>query len=344
MRMEDLNENYLALQVTFSSDNKTFYAKSNPMLSTDTNMIDVEDSVFNELNRFIEYDFRFVFKHKKELQKIYDDILNQNNDTALKLFNDYINIFREIVDKVNCDLPLLVYSLNTFIDTSYSLNNLMMLDFITPMNELWDELDGIIILQRDLQLLFEDFSEQQLKYTDRKNLPVLERLCNFNINVDLCYEDGEVHQTYLVSSAEILYSLLATYYFASKPNLAVCNYCNRFFEPKTKRVTLYCDRVTENNSTCKKEGAKAKFKDNIDSDPVLKKYNSEKHRILMYCNRSKLDEYDFFYDYYDWLDMFEPKIKEYKQGDLSAYELLNQLEIEANNFVPYSKDRHYTNI
>ena len=42
--------------------------------------------------------------------------------------------------------------------------------------------------------------------------------------------------------------------------------------------------------------------------------------------------------------MFEPKIKEYKQGDLSAYELLNQLEIEANNFVPYSKDRHYTNI
>lgn len=37
--MEDLNENYLALQVTFSSDNKTFYAKSNPMLSTDTNMI-----------------------------------------------------------------------------------------------------------------------------------------------------------------------------------------------------------------------------------------------------------------------------------------------------------------
>ena len=171
MRMEDLNENYLALQVTFSSDNKTFYAKSNPMLSTDTNMIDVEDSVFNELNRFIEYDFRFVFEYKKELQKIYDDILNQNNDTALKLFNDYINIFREIVDKVNCDLPLLVYSLNTFIDTSYSLNNLMMLDFITPMNELWDELDGIIILQRDLQLLFEDFSEQQLKYTDRKNLP-----------------------------------------------------------------------------------------------------------------------------------------------------------------------------
>lgn len=108
---------------------------------------------------------------------------------------------------------------------------------------------------------------------------------------------------------------------------------------------LYLNKnTTKNNSTCKKEGAKAKFKDNIDNDPVLKKYNSEKHRILMYCNRSKLDEYDFFYDYYDWLDMFEPKIKEYKQGDLSAYELLNQLEIEANNFVPYSKDRHYTNI
>lgn len=70
MRMEDLNENYLALQVTFSSDNKTFYAKSNPMLSTDTNMIDVEDSVFNELNRFIEYDFRFVFEYKKNCKNL----------------------------------------------------------------------------------------------------------------------------------------------------------------------------------------------------------------------------------------------------------------------------------
>jgi len=36
------------------------------------------------------------------------------------------------------------------------------------MNELWDELDGIIILQRDLQLLFEDFSEQQLKLHRQK--------------------------------------------------------------------------------------------------------------------------------------------------------------------------------
>lgn len=342
MIIADLNENHLALQVIFSSDNKTFYAKSNPMSSKDTNAINVKDSIFNELNRFIEYDFRFVFEYKKELQRNYDNIFNSNNNTALNLFNNYINIFREIVNKIKCDLPLLSYTLNTFIDMNYSMSNLIMFDFLTPINELWDELDGIIIFQRDLQILFEDFSKQQLKCTDRKKLPVLDRLCNFNINVDLCYKDGEVKQTYLVSSAEILYSLLATYYFASKPNIALCNYCNRFFEPKTKRVTLYCDRTTKNNSTCKKEGAKAKFKNNIDNDPVLKKYNSEKHRILMYCNRSKLDEYDFFYDYYEWLDIFEPKIKEYRQSGLLANELLNLLESESNKFVPYSKDRHYT--
>ncbi len=344
MRWSDFDDSYFAISINFSDDKKTFHAYTNPISSSDTDMLNISDSVFDELNRFIEFDFRFVFEYRKELKSIYEKILNLDieNEEALKLFNEYMNIFTDISAEIEKDLPLLSYALNIFIEEKQSIENYVKFDFISPMDKLWDELDGVLILQRDLYMRFEELSEKQLKTADRKHLPVLDDLGGFNVKVDLSYDNGELKQIYLVNSAEILYSLLTSYFFASNPNISLCQNCNRFFVPKTKKVTLYCDRVTENGLTCKKEGAVSKYQNNIDEDPVLKKYNSEKHRIYMYCDRSKLDEYDFFDDYYDWLAIFEPKIKEYKAGNISADGVLSLLEAESKNFIPYSKDRHDT--
>ncbi len=60
-------------------------------------------------------------------------------------------------------------------------------------------------------------------------------------------------------------------------------------------------------------------------------------------HRAKLYEYDFFDDYYDWLNIFEPKISDYKQGKISKDEMLALLETESKNLLPYSKDKHDTN-
>lgn len=344
MRWSDFDNSYFAIHISFSDDKKTFHAYTNPLSSADADMLNISDSVFDELNKFIEFDFRFVSEYRKELKSIYEKILDLDidNEDALKLFAEYMNIFSDISAEIENELPLLSRALNIFIDEKQSIENCIKFDFILPMDELWDELDGILVLQRDLYMRFEELSQEQLNAEYRKHLPVLDELGNFNINVDLSYDNGELKQIYLIDSAEILYSLLTSYFFASKPNISLCQNCNRFFEPKTKKVTLYCDRVTENGLTCKKVGAVSKYQNSIDEDPVLKKYNSEKHRIYMYCNRSKLDEYDFFDDYYDWIDIFEPKIKEYKAGNISADEVLNLLETESKNFIPYSKVRHET--
>lgn len=344
MRWSDFDNSYFAIHISFSDDKKTFHAYTNPLSSVDADMLNVSDSVFDELNKFIEFDFRFVSEYRKELKSIYEKILDLDIDNAdaLKLFGEYMNIFRDITAEIENELPLLSRAFNVFIDEKQSIENFSKFDFISPMDELWDEIDGILVLQRDLYMRFEELSQEQLNAEDRKHLPVLDELGSFNINVDLSYDNRELKQIYLVDSAEILYSLFTSYFFASKPNISLCQNCNRFFEPKTKKVTLYCDRVTENGLTCKKVGAVSKYQNSIDEDPVLKKYNSEKHRIYMYCNRSKLDEYDFFDDYYDWIDIFEPRIKEYKSGKISANEVLALLETESKNFIPYSKDRHET--
>ena len=106
-------------------------------------------------------------------------------------------------------------------------------------------------------------------------------------------------------------------------------------------VTLYCDRTTNEHTTCKQIGARNKHNDKIETDPVLKAYQLEKHRIEMYCLRSKQDKYDFFDDYFDWLNMFEPKIAEYKTGNYDGEKLIEEIKSQTPNFQPYSKGKDF---
>lgn len=218
MRWSDFYDSYFAIHINFSDDKKTFHAYTNPISNSDTDMLNISDSIFNELNRFIEFDFRFVFEYRKELKSIYDKVLNSyiDNSRALELINEYINIFKSISVEIEKELPMLSRALNIFIEEKQSIENYVKFDFISPMDELWYELDGVLVLQRDLYMRFEELSEEQLKTADRKHLPVLDNLGNFNINVDLSYSNGELKQIYLVNSAEMLYSLLTSYFFASK--------------------------------------------------------------------------------------------------------------------------------
>lgn len=104
---------------------------------------------------------------------------------------------------------------------------------------------------------------------------------------------------------------------------------------------MYCDRLADNNSTCKQIGARNKFNDKIEADPVLKAYQLEKHRIEMYCLRSKQDKYDFFDDYYDWLEMFETRIIKYKNGNYNGTKLIEEIKEQTPNFQPYSKGKNF---
>lgn len=160
----------------------------------------------------------FVFEYRKELKSIYDKVLNFDidNSRALELFNEYINIFKSISAKIEKELPLLSHALNIFVEEKQSIENYVKFDFISPMDDLWNELDGVLVLQRDLHMRLEELSQEQLNSQDRRHLPVLADLGNFNINMELGYSNGELKQIYLVNSAEMLYSLLTSYFFASK--------------------------------------------------------------------------------------------------------------------------------
>lgn len=176
---------------------------------------------------------------------------------------------------------------------------------------------------------------------DRYHLPKLEEIPRFNANIEINYSDCKTNYHYVINTVKEYINILFFAFVTNNPNVSVCQNCDRLFVPKTKKVTLYCDRPTDNSSTCKRIGAKAKHNDKIEEDPVLKKYQLEKHRIEMYCIRGKQDKYDFFNELFDWIKEYEPKLQAYKQGNYDGEKLIAEIETDTPNYQPYSKGKNF---
>lgn len=65
-------------------------------------------------------------------------------------------------------------------------------------------------------------------------------------------------------------------------NFCKCNYCYRFFIPKTKKLTRFCDRVnSESGKTCKEIAPTVYRNDDIGSNKILKQYDLAVRRNYM---------------------------------------------------------------
>ena len=126
---------------------------------------------------------------------------------------------------------------------------------------------------------------------------------------------------------------LALYFQQNKQRIARCDYCWGWFIPKTKKVTRYCDRVTD-GFPCKQRGAR--FKRNLveDQDSALKVCNQLRDRMyarLLRWQDAAPDERDKLismeYDQYEaWSENARLARMEYLKGKLTAKEFLRQID------------------
>lgn len=246
-------------------------------------------------------------------------------DYKYELLKENVN---EIIELLSTQLP----AISEIISDEYKSNDI---------ERCYDDLYNLffLILSDGSQLT--ELAISQNECEDRYDLPRLEAIPSFKANVEIDYSDCKTNYCYIINSVTEYINILFYTFVSSNPIVSVCNNCDRLFIPKTKKVTLYCDRATNEHTTCKQIGAKNKHNDKIKTDPVLKAYQLEKHRIEMYCLRSKQDKYDFFDDYFDWLRMFEPKIAEYKNGNYDGDKLITEIKEQTPNFQPYSKGKDF---
>lgn len=113
-------------------------------------------------------------------------------------------------------------------------------------------------------------------------------------------------------------------------NFCKCNYCYRFFIPKTKKLTRFCDRVNpENGKTCKEIAPTAYRNDDISSNKILKQYGLASRRNYMRMCRGEecLSESSSDKDidpqtYFDWRDRVIKAMRLWKNKQISDEEFL----------------------
>lgn len=106
--------------------------------------------------------------------------------------------------------------------------------------------------------------------------------------------------------------------------LCKCEYCNKYFIPKKRGVAKYCSRIDANGKTCKTLGAKAKHKENVNSDIVLKSYERTRDKLYKRLERLEISvsEYDA------WFDEANKAKSDYQDGKISADEAIKIIQHE----------------
>lgn len=113
-------------------------------------------------------------------------------------------------------------------------------------------------------------------------------------------------------------------------NFSECQHCGHFFIPKTKRKTLYCDRVrTEDGRTCKNIGPAIVSKRNAEFSAVLVEYDKAVNRNFKRVERfeGKLSDEkkgkDLDYaEYSEWLNKLREVREQWKNGEVDDEEIL----------------------
>lgn len=129
------------------------------------------------------------------------------------------------------------------------------------------------------------------------------------------------------------YVLLIHKFIELNPIVCKCQACNRFFIPKTKKKTLYCDRVLKTGKTCKETAPALKHKLEAMKDEVISTFDKEKNKMYKRFERtndfnSNTEKSLDFADYYHWLDKATEARNNYIQGNIDKAQALKIITME----------------
>lgn len=143
----------------------------------------------------------------------------------------------------------------------------------------------------------------------------------------------ELETQYFFRSLPGYYHFLLLHFIAGKPNVQTCECCGCYFIPKTKRKTLYCDRVIENGKTCKQIAPALKHKIAAKEKNVIQEFDRAKQRMYKRYERNvllgqKQTEKSLLYsEYYQWLEAATKARDDYLNGKISEEEALKIIKV-----------------
>lgn len=146
--------------------------------------------------------------------------------------------------------------------------------------------------------------------------------------VQIVIYDGELSTQYYFRSETDYCRFLILHFMASKPTVARCRCCGRFFIPKTKKKTLYCDRVVQDGKTCKELAPRLRHRLLAQNTKVIEEFDRAKQRMYRRRERSgygkkKTDKDLTFDEYYAWMEKATAAREQFLKGEITEEEALS---------------------
>ena len=194
--------------------------------------------------------------------------------------------------------------------------------------EILKRLDAILQTQHYIELALQILCEKK-EFSIAKDFPMLDSV----EIVQILSMDKALRAEYYFRSPCNYYCYLFLVYLNKKPNVARCQCCGDFFIPKTKKVTLYCDRVIKNGKTCKQIAPHLKRRINAKSDEVLKTFERTKQKMYKRYERANdslepLAHGLSWNEYEQWQKSAREAKDKYVLGEITAEEALEIIEVK----------------
>ena len=143
----------------------------------------------------------------------------------------------------------------------------------------------------------------------------------------------EMTTQYYFRSPAAYYRFLLLNFINRKPTVALCQYCGKFFVPKTRKKTLYCDREIRDGQTCKDFGPRAKHKREASLNKVIEEFDRARQRMYRryertaFYNQSSTDKSLTATELYDWITAATQARDKYLAGELTEEEALKIINV-----------------
>ena len=194
--------------------------------------------------------------------------------------------------------------------------------------EILKRLDAILQTQHYIELALQMLCEKK-EFSIAKDFPMLDSV----ETVQILSMDKALRAEYYFRSPCNYYCYLFLMLLNKKPNVARCQCCGDYFIPKTKKVTLYCDRVIKNGKTCKQIAPHLKRRINAKSDEVFKTFERTKQKMYKRYERANdslepLAHGLSWNEYEQWQKSAREAKDKYVLGEITAEEALEIIEVK----------------
>ena len=229
----------------------------------DCDFRDLEDEIYNLLH-LIDISKPDEDELRNAINRCYEiaEIIGQRNKTLGALLS---GTFAEIVSDKEI--------LNTY-ESSKSLE--------TALTTLSIRLYELLVIQRKVRNFFPCIIHRELFEDYLSEIIPKAVFCK----TVYTYIDGQEKSLLFFDYVKDYYEYLMLLFYNRKETVCECELCSRYFIPKTKKKTLYCDRVFKDGKTCKQIGPLLKHKKLEENDLVLQTFNKEKNKMYKRMERA----------------------------------------------------------